>query len=837
MDSNWEESRSLLGDRNQNGLGIMVTSTTSAPIYVQAAPVRESLSNLQTVQSSFYTDHTLRSGDVPVFRECAQTSDSCGYSYTTAQPGITHQRQSVGSVNGFCSSPYVNTGIRNGATVNLSVVTIPTVTTTARCSISQIEFMKIPCSVRDTQVSFENHDRFVRNGDKVCGAPSTKGIKPGTYDGKGNWSDYLIQFNLIADYWHWNDYEKALHLAINLRGTAQSVLADLRHDQRTNFRSLSSALAARFEPVQQSELHRVTLKTRLRHDNETLPELAQDINRLVRLAYPRATVDVREQLAKDYFVDALNNHDLEWAVLRGKPESVENALKLALEYEAFLIGRRNTHASSPSLNRQSSGRSQGSTLGPLLLTPEKNESNDRESMQSYRRVTTRSQTQSSTDMRQWLDAKSTDDIIREQGQDSKISTVLRWKNASVDRPKWEDVSHLDTDCKTYWSQWNRLVVRNGILYRRWVCEKTDSDLFELVVPETWRNDIVKMFHADPGAGHLGVKRTVERIRSRAYWPRVTETVKRFCERCEQCQRKKAPAKSPRAPMKTYVSGTPNERVQIDILGPLVETYKSNKYLIVLTDCFTKWASAYAVPRATATEVAGAILDWISQHGVMKILHSDQGRVFESELVREVCEKFGIHKTRTTSYHPASDGQVERMNRTLIDMLSKYVGQNQRSWDEHIPLALLAYRSSVHESTTLSPAMMTYGRELDLPADLVFGSPDVASKQANEPPAYVTKLSDRMEKIHNLARDKLLEANERHKRTYDLKQFQNNYKVGDQVLLFMPAVKKGRNKKLSSRWTGPYRIVEVLSDVVFRIRLNNQVKDKIVHHNRLKPFRS
>ena len=106
----------------------------------------------------------------------------------------------------------------------------------------------------------------------------------------------------------------------------------------------------------------------------------------------------------------------------------------------------------------------------------------------------------------------------------KISTILGWKNASAERPKWELVSHLDADFKTYWSQWNRLVVKNGILYRRWICEKTGSDLFELVVPEVWRNEIVKMFHADPGAGHMGVKRTVERIRSRAYWPRVTETV-------------------------------------------------------------------------------------------------------------------------------------------------------------------------------------------------------------------------------------------------------------------------------------------------------------------------
>ena len=288
-------------------------------------------------------------------------------------------------------------------------------------------------------------------------------------------------------------------------------------------------------------------------------------------------------------------------------------------------------------------------------------------------------------------------------------------------------------------------------------------------------------------------------------------------------------------MKTYVSGLPNERVQIDILGPLVESHKSNKYIIVLTDCFTKWASAYPVPRATAKEVADAIIDWISHHGVMKILHSDQGGQFESAILREVCQLFGIHKTRTTSYYPASDGQVERMNRTLIDMLSKYVGQNQRSWDDHLPLVLSAYRSSVHESTSLSPAVMTLGRELDLPADLVFGRPEGESSQADTPPSYVTKLIDRTEKVHQVARDKLMEAHDRHKRAYDIKQFQNNYKVGDLVLLFTPAVKRGRNKKLSSRWTGPYQIVEVLSDVVLRIRLNNKIKDRVVHHNRLKPY--
>ena len=87
------------------------------------------------------------------------------------------------------------------------------------------------------------------------------------------------------------------------------------------------------------------------------------------------------------------------------------------------------------------------------------------------------------------------------------------------------MSYLDADHKTYWSQWNRLVIKDGILYRRWVIEVTGQDRFELVMPETWRDEIIKMLHTSPGAEHFGIKRTTERLQSQAYWPRLTDSVK------------------------------------------------------------------------------------------------------------------------------------------------------------------------------------------------------------------------------------------------------------------------------------------------------------------------
>ena len=306
-----------------------------------------------------------------------------------------------------------------------------------------------------------------------------------------------------------------------------------------------------------------------------------------------------------------------------------------------------TQAQKPDLVKVKEGTSgnskPNSSLSPCFIEQTQAQSQS----VPYRRVSTRSQTDSCTEMRSWLDTKSADGIKFEQNRDPKISTVITWKNEASERPVWERVSHLDTDYKSYWTQWNRLVIKDGILYRKWICETTGRDHFELVMPEPWRNEIMSMSHSNPGGGHMGIKRTVERMRSRAYWPRLTDSVKKICEQCIECQMKKNPKRSPKAPMKTYISGAPNERVQIDILGPLIESHRSNKYIIVLTDCFTKWPSTYAVPRATAPAVANAVIDWIGEFGVMKILHSDQGRQFESAIIQEICQRFNIHKRRTS----------------------------------------------------------------------------------------------------------------------------------------------------------------------------------------------
>ena len=199
-----------------------------------------------------------------------------------------------------------------------------------------------------------------------------------------------------------------------------------------------------------------------------------------------------------------------------------------------------------------------------------------------------------------------------------------------------------------------------------------------------------------------------------------EDIRRWCAECEMCSRVK-PGVRHRAKLTQVPVGAPLDRVAIDILGELPLTDQGNRYVLVLSDYFTKWTEAYPIPDQTAQTVADTIVTkFVSRFGVPRQLHSDQGRNFESALFAEMCKLLGVTKTRTTPYRPQSDGQVERFNRTLLQMLRTLVREAQDDWDDLLPYVTMAYRSTVHESTGCSPNLLMLEREINLPLDVVVG---------------------------------------------------------------------------------------------------------------------
>ena len=284
-----------------------------------------------------------------------------------------------------------------------------------------------------------------------------------------------------------------------------------------------------------------------------------------------------------------------------------------------------------------------------------------------------------------------------------------------------------------------------------------------------------------------------------------------------------------------------ERVAMDIFGPLPTTKRGNKYILVVSDYFTRWVEAYSLPNSEAPTVARTLVsEWICRYGAPDAIHTDQGKNFESRLFSELCTLLGIHKTRTTPYHPQSDGLIERFNRTLRMMLTIHMEQcPEDTWDDHLPMLMLAYRSSVQESTRFTPFQLMFGREVQLPVDLVFGGGPAPGESPGE---YVKRLRQSFEASYSVVRERMHLVQKQQKQLYDRKAAGGRYAVGDLVWLHSPAVPRGKAPKFHRPWRGPFQIVKVLSDVTFRIQLvplpdsrdRRRRHRLVVHFDRLKP---
>ena len=220
--------------------------------------------------------------------------------------------------------------------------------------------------------------------------------------------------------------------------------------------------------------------------------------------------------------------------------------------------------------------------------------------------------------------------------------------------------------------------------RLWRRRSPPSGGSQLVVPVRERQDLIRQFHDSLFVGHLGITCTVFRLLDRVYWPGLRRDVKTYIKSCTICLARKSPCPR-RAPM-GHVEVGHNTGEQI-----------CSRY----GGLFLQVDRGMSITRSNGTQV-------VCLFGMPSVIHSDQGREFENKIMQELRILCGSHKTRTTPYHPESDGMVERFNRTLPMMLAMFAGKNRDDWDDLLLAVMMAYRSSVHESTGFSPYRLMFG---------------------------------------------------------------------------------------------------------------------------------
>ena len=199
----------------------------------------------------------------------------------------------------------------------------------------------------------------------------------------------------------------------------------------------------------------------------------------------------------------------------------------------------------------------------------------------------------------------------------------------------------------------------------------------------------------------------------------------------------------------------------------------------------------------------------------------------------------VEKIRTSSYRPQTDGLVERQNRTLIAMISKFVNEQLTDWDELLPYLVMAYNTTVHNSTGCTPFSMIYGREACLPVDLLYPLKQDPGSQGQTlcGPEYVEILRNRITRTHEYAREKLQRSSAHQKRNYDVTvRPRHTFKVGDIVRYFYPRLRVAN--KFAKQWIGPYIVLSQKSDVNFEIKGNlksGREDIRVVHRDNLIPF--
>ena len=405
--------------------------------------------------------------------------------------------------------------------------------------------------------------------------------------------------------------------------------------------------------------------------------------------------------------------------------------------------------------------------------------------------------------------------VRQAQQNDAMIQKLRNALELSQRPQAK-LEWREQPLRRFLQLWSQLVIHDGIVCRKYRPAPTCEPIMVPILPISMHIQVLRDCHNAPSAGHMGTQKTLDRVRQEAYWTNMARDVDMHCRECEVCQKSKLPIPT-RAPLVNVPVGRPWQMVAIDILEvPL--SNRNNRYLLVVQDYFTKWPEAIPIPDQTAARITKEMVKLFCMYGIPDIVHSDQGRNFESTIFRQTLAAFGIKKSHTTAYHPEGDGMVERLNRSLLQLLRTYA-QRQDDWEKHLPLVLYAYRTAAHSSTGTSPFQLMYGRQ---PKSSTF-----SSFTGYDAMQYQETLQAKLAELQDLVEAHIVESAKRHKGAYDQKSAERRFKTGDLVWLSIPTA-----GKLDPRWEGKWKVKIMKSPVTMEI--TDGKRTKVVHVNRLQP---
>ena len=266
----------------------------------------------------------------------------------------------------------------------------------------------------------------------------------------------------------------------------------------------------------------------------------------------------------------------------------------------------------------------------------------------------------------------------------------------------------------------QLLIKNGLLYHKTWQGQADEIVFQFVVPQRHRGTALDGCHQE--AAHQGQRRSTTLMQECFWWPGMTRDLRNRIKKCGCCR--KYEVAPPVAPMKPLTCSGPGELLHVDFTS-IEETVPLKEdpvicNVLVLQDHFSKYVVAYVVKDQTARTATKTLRNgYFGLFGAPAYLVSDQGKAFTGHVITHLCELYGVQKLRTSPYHAQTNGQVERMNQTIICMIGKLEEDRKACWSKHLPELLLAYNATCSAVTGYSPYYLLFGRRPRIPVDYLF----------------------------------------------------------------------------------------------------------------------
>ena len=401
------------------------------------------------------------------------------------------------------------------------------------------------------------------------------------------------------------------------------------------------------------------------------------------------------------------------------------------------------------------------------------------------------------------------DLCKVQNQDSDVALVRKWV-ASGHKPTVRQLYRQPVEVRKLLRKWDRLVMVEDVLWYK--VKRSDYEEQRLLVtPKSIRDQILSSVH--DSAGHQGMDKTISLLQKRCYWPGMEVYAKQWIKQCERCKVAKTPVPTVRPKIKSILASRPLEVICIDFTL-LEKASDGRENVLVITDAFTKYTIAVPTRNQKATTVAKVLVsEWFQKYGIPERLHSDQGRCFEGSVVKQLCAMYGVEKSKTTPYHPQGNGQCERFNRTMHNLLKTLPVEKKRKWPEFLPELVYCYNASVHPSTGFSPYALLFGRQPRLPIDIILSLQPVGQDGSIED--WVKLHGQRLKDSYALANRCLLSKSKERNDRYNQNADNRSIEVGATVLTMNHPL--GRNK-IGDEWDStPYRVIDKLQDNVYVVQ--------------------